>query len=427
MTAKTLPQLSLAPIERNQGRAAPRPPLSATALTVGRALEYGYAATAFLVASYALALQPLWQGRLWLAIYGLTLLLIVLNYAAFLEALSRSRLLLCWPAMALLSLAWSEAPDQTLRFALQLLMTILVSVYIGARFTLRQITWTVFVVLSAAALASLGSIALKLGFAIDHNGIPRGIFPHKNALGGRMVFLLACCLAIAFSARYRPAPTIMAVLAVLLIGLSQSATAVLMAAVVLGATPLFLLSRGGAYAVLLAALAVLAISSLGIWVVLSFGLDPMAMLLVALGKEETLSGRALIWEFARALIAERPLLGHGYSAIWVSDPASIGSFVQTVIKQEIQSFHNSYLDILVQLGAAGLVVTAALLGALALAAARALAGPGDFIRALPAYVTVLVVLYSLSEYAIFRQHAFIQLLLGALYVALAMRRRGQPA
>src|SRR3546814_3460115 len=73
-------------------------------------------------------------------------------------------------------------------------MTVLISAYLGSRFSIFDIVRALFVVLAATALVSLAVILLQAGFAFDGNGVARGIFPHKNVLGGNMVLLLLCCL-----------------------------------------------------------------------------------------------------------------------------------------------------------------------------------------------------------------------------------------
>src|SRR3546814_12452299 len=73
-------------------------------------------------------------------------------------------------------------------------MTVLISAYFGARFSLFDIARALIVVLALTAIASLLVILLQASFAFDSNGVARGIFPHKNVLGGRMVLLLLFCL-----------------------------------------------------------------------------------------------------------------------------------------------------------------------------------------------------------------------------------------
>src|SRR3546814_13074421 len=86
-------------------------------------------------------------------------------------------------------------------------------------------------------------------------------------------------------------------------------------------------------------------------------MNPVDLALEALGKERTLTGRSVLWEFALRMIEVRPWLGNGFDAFWNVGDGSTGSYLQYVIRADVKHFHNSYLDIPVQLGAVGLALT----------------------------------------------------------------------
>ena len=389
------------------------------------------------VASYALSLQPQIQSLAWYLIYLVSLGLFLLRYGTFLAALWLGAPLLLWALAAALSYTWSEAPGQTLRTAIQLTMTVLISLHLGARFTLPQLTRALFLVLAITGLLSLLAILARTGFAYDHNGVARGIFPHKNVLGGRMVLLLLCCLVLFAAGWRRLTVTLAALMGLALIAISQSSTAVVMTLGLAGLAPV-LLTRHAPAPLRLSAylLGLLIVGSLA-WVLLAYDLDPVGLALEALGKERTLTGRSLLWEFAVGLIEQRPLLGSGFDAFWHSGDTSMGRYLQYVVQQEVMNFHNSYLDIAVQLGAAGLVITLLFLLLFAWRALTLMLHSTGAMTALPALYLAFVTVYSLSEYALFRQHALIQILLGALYVSAALalpkalprpsRRQASPA
>ena len=48
-----------------------------------------------------------------------------------------------------------------------------------------------------------------------------------------------------------------------------------------------------------------------------FALSP-DLILGFLGKDATLTGRTDLWEFVKICISQRPLLGWGFSAFWLS-------------------------------------------------------------------------------------------------------------
>src|SRR3546814_10279317 len=75
------------------------------------------------------------------------------------------------------------------------------------------------------------------------------------------------------------------------------------------------------------------------------------------------------------------------------------------------NFHNSYLDITVQVGVVGLAVALGFLLLFFWRAAALVKFDRAPIAALPMFFLAFIMAYSLSEYALFRQHSLIQLLL----------------
>ena len=369
------------------------------------------------IASYAVSLQSQVQSLAWYLIYLAALPLFLLRYGAFLNALWLATPLLLWPLLAGLSYFWSDLPGHSLRTTVQLGMTVLISIYIGARFSLFDLVRALFVVLVVTGLLSLVAILAQSSFAYDLNGVARGIFPHKNVLGGRMVLLLICCLLLFTAGWHRAVVSAAAAISVTLIAYSESGTAIVMTLGLAGLAPVLLTRHAAAPLRLLAYLAALLAISLAAWSLLAFGLDPVAMALQALGKESTLTGRSLLWDFASGLIEARPLLGSGFDAFWNGGDGSAGRFVQYALQQDVMNFHNSYLDIAVQLGLVGLLVAAVFLVLFAWRALALLYIDRRAITAFPALFLAFVTVYSLSEYAVFRQHALIQILLGAVYVS----------
>src|SRR3546814_3785800 len=98
----------------------------------------------------ALSLQPQLQSLSWYLIYLISLGLFLLRYGAFFDGLWVALPLLLWPAIAGLSYFWSDAPGQTLRTAIQLGMTVLISAYFGARFSLFDIARALIVEIGRA-------------------------------------------------------------------------------------------------------------------------------------------------------------------------------------------------------------------------------------------------------------------------------------
>lgn len=75
----------------------------------------------------------------------------------------------------------------------------------------------------------------------------------------------------------------------------------------------------------------------------------------ALPVDPTFTGRAEVWEFALAAVAEKPIIGHGYAAFW--DGAAEGRTTQgSEWAVTAAHSHNSYLDLAVTIGLPGLLL-----------------------------------------------------------------------
>src|SRR3546814_3598562 len=75
-------------------------------------------------------------------------------------------------------------------------------------------------------------------------------------------------------------------------------------------------------------------AGIAVWAMAVFQLDPVEIALDALGKERTLTGRSILWEYAMTQIEMQPWLGNGFDAFWNGGIASTGHFVQSVIQSD---------------------------------------------------------------------------------------------
>jgi exopolysaccharide production protein ExoQ len=81
-----------------------------------------------------------------------------------------------------------------------------------------------------------------------------------------------------------------------------------------------------------------------------------------LGRSSNLTGRTEIWSMVISFIPQRPILGYGYSAFWLgASPESL--VVNRVLGGPVQYSHNGYLEMLLTLGAIGLLLTLVFIGA----------------------------------------------------------------
>jgi exopolysaccharide production protein ExoQ len=84
------------------------------------------------------------------------------------------------------------------------------------------------------------------------------------------------------------------------------------------------------------------------------------------GKDLTLTGRTLLWDYAAKAIADKPLLGGGYEAFWQPGHSAAEQlwFYSHIQNKYGYHFHNTYLEIAVDAGVIGLCMfLATLVGA----------------------------------------------------------------
>jgi O-antigen ligase len=86
--------------------------------------------------------------------------------------------------------------------------------------------------------------------------------------------------------------------------------------------------------------------------ILFTGPSNVAGIASAANRNDTLTGRTLIWGVLLPMAMQRPILGHGFGSFWIT--------LKTT-SLDILSSHNGYLDVLLGLGFLGIFLTAAFL------------------------------------------------------------------
>jgi O-antigen ligase len=77
--------------------------------------------------------------------------------------------------------------------------------------------------------------------------------------------------------------------------------------------------------------------------------------MVALGKDPSLTGRVPLWSMLFADIARRPLLGYGYGAFFVADNSEL-DYINKTLGWIVPEAHQGYIDMTIQLGWTGLLL-----------------------------------------------------------------------
>jgi O-antigen ligase len=292
---------------------------------------------------------------LWLALYLWALIALLAGHGMqwILWLLRFRPLLTAVVVAALASAVWSSDPDLTLQRAIHLVGSTLFGVYIGYRLPLP----TALRLLGAAfALILFGDVVFV---AVDpqralqeYDGamVWRGLHADKNgfAFAAAIGVLFFALRGIAADARWRPLSLALVPLALVCLGMANSATA-------LGA-----LLAGALLALLLALTTVArlhgaAVPALGITVLAAvaavLSLVDAGELLALIGRSLDFTGRQEVWNAAWALTLRHPWLGTGYGTVWFPKPeAEILQMTLLGIQWPASHAHNVFLQISSELG-----------------------------------------------------------------------------
>ena len=257
-----------------------------------------------------------------------------------------------------LSAAWSVSSVDSLVYGSMAAGNIVIACVLAAELTLRQIAQMLLRVITVMVVA--GMLASVLGYDqvrdFDPHARPnflggqpiRGFFQH-NIMAG---FFAASGAALALS---------------LLRGVRRIA--------VLGTLVAFVLLTGSATGFLLMAAAALVVPAakrvvpkvraatlfaVGLPAAAVFGAVAWQVwvpVLEALGRDPTLTGRTILWNWGYQAVAERPVLGWGFGAYFRSPYGDLPSlYVPQFFQYEIAHYHNSYIQTAVDLGIIGLLI-----------------------------------------------------------------------
>lgn len=333
--------------------------------------------------------------------------------------------ILLWPAVAWLSVVWSVDPATTLGQALRFSVTVLIGVLIGVRLSLPRLAVMVFfVTLAGVGLSVLLTLA-GVGFALAPGGDARGIYFHKNMLGGQAVLLFALSAVLLLRGRLVPFALVGCIVALLATMLSDSATAAAVTALLLVGLPLLAALAMRPLAAATMVFTALLFASVIALLFLHYGTDPYTEALRLLDRDPTLTGRWDLWDAALAQIGDRPVLGYGFAAFWT---AGADWRTQAVLAElgDVGHFHNTFLEIAVQLGLLGVVLAAAVLLLAFATWIHALVRRRDVILAWPPALWTLLMIAGLAEVVLFSKHGLFQILFVAVFVQIVLLRRSQP-
>ncbi|MFT4518010.1 MAG: exopolysaccharide production protein ExoQ [Halioglobus sp.] len=322
-------------------------------------------------------------GMFWVytGIYLLSALLVLPHWRRVLTALFQEKFLLLLLVWASLSVLWSVAPMETLVKSTGLVGCTLFGLYIALRFKtdvqlkLFGLALALIIVSSVVMAVFLPNIAIMQGF---HEGVWRGALLHKNHLGriavlGGIVFLFLATR----QGRYRMLYWGLFWMALFVLSMSCSKSSLLSWIIIFSLLSVYFSFRrkprwaGAAlasvalvlvsftlqyhYKILPPLLVNIALSSSSVEAD-DLPLLGQAQILVPKGAlRDTAGGRVQLWRYLLVHIQEKPVTGYGLGAFWRGEHGPSANVWQSVGWRPPNG-HNGYIDLLLDLGAVGLIL-----------------------------------------------------------------------
>ncbi len=326
--------------------------------------------------------------------------------------------------LAVLSTLWSIDSGATLRRSVWLILSTAFGLYLAWRHDWRSLLNVLaggFVVLIVGSFA-LGLFAPNIGrMTFEHPGAWSGLWTHKNTLGGIMALGVAINAAAAIVApAHRKLWIGCAVAAFALVLLSTSKTALIASAFGIGMIAFCMIVRRGPVQMI----AAIAAASVAIVAIVGVVLLAPDLLVAAIGRDLTLTGRTDIWEASARFVEGRPWLGYGYYAFWLPDNGP-AFWVREAVAWQVASAHSSWLELALGLGRLGVILFAVQLSATLWRGAGAVLQPQAGLWA-PAFLAIFA-LYTLSESHALQANNIFWIIYVAVAARLALDARQQRA
>lgn len=289
------------------------------------------------------------------AVYLCGAFLVLLRWRRVLRAMRMVWPLVALGLVAMLSVFWSTEPSLTFRRSIMLLVTTVLAVYLGERYTTEKLgrllaqTFCLMMVL-VIVLSFVAPLYVIDYSTANYYGAWKGLSSHKNMFGEYMAESVALLLLV----RFRNFPWlryVFLVIAVALLLLSRSATSLFCGTLVIVAMALWRVAR------LKPRVRALVYAMTGVTVfsgIYFFG-SHADLVLQVLGRDPTLTGRTQIWALSWPALMKSPILGYGYDAFWTGIK---GEALNIMIGSQwlVPNGHNGFLDLGLSLGLLGLCI-----------------------------------------------------------------------
>jgi exopolysaccharide production protein ExoQ len=358
-------------------------------------------------------------NQVFLVIYFITFCLLLLRWKKVIPVIAKGGIFWMLFGLIAASFFWSYSPELTKTRIVAFSGTMLFSLYLASRYTLKEQLHLLGWMFGIAVVGSIifGILLPKYGqMGGFHAGAWRGIYNHKNGLGKNMVIsaVMFCLLALSAQKRRWILWSFVGASAMLII-LSHSTSSILnllISLTIIAILPIF----GWNYLFVVPIL--IAISAIGtiLYLLLTMNAEQAVS---ALGKDLTLTGRTNFWPLVFDKILERPWLGYGFGAFWqgLDGPSA---YVWNASAFKAPNSHNGYLDLCTELGFVGFSIYAtAFMTSFqqALTNIRRIGTPDTF---WPISIFVAVVLSNLTESALVVQNNFLWVMQVSIFFSISL-------
>ena len=290
-----------------------------------------------------------------LVIFSIVFAAFLPKIRSILDACRANLIFVALAGFAIISCLWSQFPMKSVERSACLAVNTLFAFYLCRRFNSAQRLRLLYLFGWIAILLSVVLAILFPRYGRSMMGgqeVWQGIYPHRNICATMTLLLLPAPFYISpVTFLFRVGRAVYIGLSVFLILMSQSATGkvgLVCLLAYIGWLKIFKTFGSKDRAI------VIVISITAAAALIFAGMSYASKIAYALGRDPTISGRADIWRFALVSIAKQPFLGYGYSAFW-SGPQGGPSGAAAAGPLAFHA-HNVLLEILLELGLAGLVL-----------------------------------------------------------------------
>lgn len=287
------------------------------------------------------------------ASYLLVAILIICYWKKFIYVITRDLALVLLLGMIATSIYWSALPEISSITIKAVLRTILFAACVATRYTIAEqmklLTW----IFGIATVLSL----IFHRRETYNNAAFIGIFAYKNYLAIHMVLAAMLFLLAAFGNRrfrYQALTGLLMATALLFLSQGKGCYVIFLISIYLLPVHVFVKQQYKLRIVLLTSLVI--VSSIIVFLLL---INLQTILVDVLGKNTEFNGRTPIWSLCIEQALKRPWLGYGISGFWGSRE-SIVILRTTWAKNHVSvdtlqlfNSHNSYIEVLLQLGFIG--------------------------------------------------------------------------